>query len=137
MNESALRCHHPEKERTPSDSLTGLGVRDASNDRDSLILQHADNRIGDVHDVEIMRLRQFAPAAAAQVQIPDLFAQHDAFNLRILQRNMQRPRRRCFDDRTGNDHAAPVEVIVADHDDRIVLPVRLSNRTRCAHQILY
>ena len=85
MNESVLRCHHPEKERTPSDSLTGLGVRDASNDRDSLILQHADNRIGDVHDVEIMRLCQFAPAAAAQVQIPDLLTQHDTFYRTILQ----------------------------------------------------
>ena len=125
MNESVLRCHHPEKERTPSDSLTGLGVRDASNDRDSLILQHADNRIGDVHDVEIMRLRQFAPAAAAQVQIPDLFAQHDTFYRRILQRNVQRPRSRCFDDRTGDDHATPIEVIVADHDNGMREPFYL------------
>ena len=88
MNESVLRCHHPEKERTPSDSLTGLGVRDASNDRDSLILQHADNRIGDVHDVEIMRLCQFAPAAAAQVQIPDLLTQHDSVLHNLLEQGL-------------------------------------------------
>ena len=50
-------------------------MRVASNDEDSLIFKHTDNRIGDVHNVEAVRLCQFAPAAATAAH-KDVLACH-------------------------------------------------------------
>lgn len=94
---------------------------------DSLILKHAHDGIGYIHDFKVMGLGQFGAAPGGKIEVANLLTQDSPLYNGIVKRDMQRAGGRFPENRAGNHFPAAVKKVVADNDDGVGNAIHFEN----------